>query len=107
MKVDNSNLTGAAASGTPPAGAVGRENSLRRSVSGRPGTGDRVELSGSAARIGTLLSMEARARAERVSSLARDFQSGRYQPDASQTSRALVAQTLGATADSKAGGARK
>jgi hypothetical protein len=107
MKVENSNLTGAAAGGTPPAGAVGRENSLGSSAPGRTGTGDRVELSGSAAKIGTLLSVEARARAGRVAALARDFQSGRYQPDAAQTSRALVAETLGSAADSKAGGARK
>ena len=106
MKVENSNLTGAAASGTPPSGAVGREDGLRSSAPGRTGTGDRVELSGSAARIGTLLSVEARTRAQRVSSLARDFQSGRYQPDASQTGRALVAETLGSTADAEAGGGK-
>ena len=105
MKVENSNVAGAAASGTPPSGAVGREESLRGRVPGGTGTGDRVELSGPAARIGALLSVEAGGRAQRVASLARDFQSGRYQPDAALTGRALVTETLNATAESK--GARK
>ena len=107
MKVEKSNITGAAAGGTPPSGAVGHKDGPRSSVPGHTGTGDRVELSGPAARIGTLLSVQAGGRAQRVASLARDFQSGRYQPDAAQTGRAMVAETLGSTADSKAGGARK
>ena len=101
MKVENTKLTGAAAGGTPATGAIGREDGVRGSATGRTAAGDRVELSGPAARIGVLLAGQAGARAARVASLARDVQAGRYQPDAAQTGRALVAETLGATADAK------
>ncbi len=96
MKVDNSKLTGAAAGGAPPAGAVGRQDGLRSTAPGRTAAGDRVELSGRAARIGALLGAESNARAGRVAALAREVQAGRYRPGAFETSRALVAETLAA-----------
>jgi hypothetical protein len=107
MKVENSRLTGTAAGGAPPTGAVGREDGLRSGAPGRTAAGDRVELSGAAARIGGLLAAEAGGRAQRVASLARDVQAGRYLPDAAQTSRALIAETQGATADARALGGAK
>ena len=107
MKVENSKLAGAAAGGTPPPGAVGRPEALRSAAPGRTATGDRVELSGAAARMGALLGAEANARTERVAALAHDVQAGRYRPDAFETSRALVAETLGAAAEAQAGGGPK
>jgi hypothetical protein len=106
MKVENSKLTGAAG-GAPPAGAVGRPDALRGTAPGQTATGDRVELSGAAARIGALLGAEANARTDRVAALAREVQAGRYRPDAFEASRAVVAETLGATAGAQAGGAPK
>ena len=107
MKVENSNLTGTAAGGAQPAGSVGRNDGPRSSDAGRTAAGDRVELSGRAARIGALLSAEASARTRRVAALAGEVEAGRYRPDASQASRALVAETLGTTADKRAGGVPK
>jgi hypothetical protein len=103
MKLNDSVLTGIAAGGARPAGAIGQPDGQRAGTPGSPGAGDRVELSRSAERLGALLASQAGARAQRVSSLARDFRSGRYQPDAQATSPAVVSETLSATAGEKAG----
>ena len=101
MKVLDTNLAGTTASATPPAGAVTPQSGLSRPHSGKLGNGDRVELSGFAGKLGATLVAQSGARAARVAALAQAYQSGRYRPDAHATSRAMIQETLGASAAEK------
>lgn len=96
MKVLDTNLTGTSATAAPPAGSVARQSGLTGAQSGKPGSGDRVEFSGFAGKLGATLGAQSADRGSRVAALARDYQSGGYQPDAGATSRALVSETLAA-----------
>ncbi|MBZ5591154.1 MAG: hypothetical protein LAP39_02890 [Acidobacteriia bacterium] len=96
MRVEDPNLTAASIATTPAAAPA--PGSAAGSTSERPGANDRVELSGFAGRLGSALRSDAQARAQRVAALARDFQSGRLAWDSRQTSRALVNETLSASA---------
>jgi hypothetical protein len=92
MRIHDSNLTGASAAGRPQ----------ETEQSGRSGLGaasgglrsDRVELSDQAGSIARAMSAEGGERAAHVRRLAIEYQSGRYQPDAAATSRALVSEAL-------------
>ena len=101
MKVQDTNLAGTAPSAAPPAGAVTPQSGLSRPHTGTLGSGDRVELSGFAGKLGATLAAQSGARAARVAALAVAYQSGRYRPDANATSHAIIQETLGASAAEK------
>jgi len=94
MKVLDTNLTGTSAAAAPPAGHIATQTSLTGPLAGKPGSGDSVEFSGFAGKLGATLAAQSADRATRVTALARDYQAGRYQPDSLVTSRALVSETL-------------
>ncbi len=98
MKVLDTNLTGAPAVAQPPASAPAQPSGLTGPSSGSSANGDRVELSGFAGKLGAVLGAQTQDRATRVAALAREYQAGRYNADASQTSHALVEETLNAAA---------
>ncbi|HVP46251.1 MAG TPA: hypothetical protein VMT32_06700 [Bryobacteraceae bacterium] len=99
MKIEDPNLT-AASIATTPATAPG---SAKGSTSERPGTDDRVELSGFAGRLGSTLRADAQARSQRIAALARNYQSGSLRWDSRQTSRAIVNESLSSGAGEPAG----
>jgi hypothetical protein len=92
----------------PASGAVAdparSQESQRVERDGRPGStsragsGDRVELSGLAGSVSRSLVATAAERASRVAALAADYRSGRYLPGSEATSRAMIADALGAGA---------
>jgi len=94
MKVLDTNLTGTPAAAAPPAGSVTRQTGLTGAEPGKPASGDRVEFSGFAGKLGATLAAQSADRATRVAALSRDYQAGRYQPSSLATSRALVSETL-------------
>jgi len=53
-------------------------------------SGDRVDLSGVAGRISQSMQALAAQTAQRVGQLQKDFQAGRYQPDAQQIASAMA-----------------
>jgi len=81
-----------------PASGAGRTN-----PAGPAGDTDRLELSGFTGRLGHALRAESQTRAARVAALEREFQSGGFLRDAGQVSRALVRETLEASAGEKGG----
>lgn len=101
MKVQDSNLTGTSPAAANPPGSVARPTGFGASPAGKPGAGDRVEFSGIAGKLGATLAAQSAERARRVASLERAYQAGRYTTDAHAISRALVSETLGATAADK------
>jgi hypothetical protein len=101
MKVQDPSLAASSTPTTLPPGGVSRQPGAGGSTRTRPAGTDRVDFSGLSGRLGSVLGAQSAERAARVASLGRDVQSGRYQPDASQTSRALVRETLSATAAEK------
>jgi anti-sigma28 factor (negative regulator of flagellin synthesis) len=99
MKVQDPNLAAGSINTTPsaaPSSAAARGNAAERA-----GGTDRVELSGFAGRLGSALRTQSQTRAQRVAALEREFQSGNFTRDAGQTSRALVQETLNASAVEK------
>jgi anti-sigma28 factor (negative regulator of flagellin synthesis) len=95
MKIDDrSNLGGVASPGAKGAGGVesGGRQDAGRAVD-RTGT-DRAELSGLAGKIAQATSIDASQRAEKVQRLKVEVAQGRYQPDASATSRGIVNDAL-------------
>jgi hypothetical protein len=96
MKVQDPNLAGTSAATTPtqPSAAVTRQQAGRDTAERPSDVADRLELSGFTDRLGGVLRAQSQARAGRVAALERDFQSGRYAPDAWQISRAIVRETL-------------
>ena len=101
MRVEDPNLAASSiATATPaaPSAATARGNAVQHT-----GNTDRVELSGFAGRLGGALRAESQTRAQRVAELEREFQSGRFARDAGQTSRALVQETLNASAGEQGG----
>lgn len=101
MKVEDPNLSPSSIATTPP--AAPSSGTARGNAAERAGGADRMELSGFAGRLGGVLRAEAQTRAQRVAALEREFQSGRFARDAGQTSRALIQETLSATAGEKTG----
>jgi len=98
MKIYDSNLGGAAASGaqrTQETQAADRNGAARTFALGGDG-GDRVEFSGTLGRLSQALSASQSDRASRVQSLAAQYQSGLYRPDSAATGRAMIADALGA-----------
>ena len=103
MKIDKNDLaaTPASSSRAQEPAAVGREG--RSEGARRPEGGDRLELSQLTGRVAGALRADATARTARVEQIGRDFQSGRYEVDAKQVSRAVVEEGRDA---SYAGGIR-
>jgi hypothetical protein len=95
MRVNDRNALGSAAAETGRAQetqTTGREGSVR---SGRSdSSGDRVELSSNLGRLSQAISSFSSQRADRVQSLASEYQSGRYRADAVGTSRAMISDAL-------------
>ena len=58
-------------------------------------SGDRVEFSGTLGRLSRTLSSYDTSRANRVQSLAAQYQSGAYHPDSAAISRGIVSEALG------------
>ena len=56
--------------------------------------GDRVELSSTLGQLAQAIAAHSTERSNRVQRLAGDYQSGRYQPNAEATSRAMVTDAL-------------
>jgi hypothetical protein len=104
MKVQDTNLAAPSVATTPAAAPSAM--AARGNAAGRAGDPDRVELSGFAGRLGGALRAQSQARAQRVAALEREFQAGNFTRDAGQTSRALVQETLNATAGEKSGSGR-
>ena len=101
MRVEDPNLA-ASSMATAPAAAPSAATA-RGNAADRAGNTDHVELSGFAGRLGSALRAESQTRSQRVAALQREFQSGRFARDAGQTSRALVQETLNASAGEKGG----
>ena len=104
MKVEDPNLAASSIAAMPP--AAPSAVTARGNAAGRESDADTAELSGFAGRLGGALRAGSQTRAQRVAVLEREFQSGRFARDAGQTSRALVQETLSASAGQKAGPGR-
>ena len=96
MKVYDVHLTGPSASesGRPQEAQKADRESNSRPATGAS-SGDRVELSGTMARISRAVSSYSADRAGKVQALARQYQSGNYRPDSVHTSQGMVAEALG------------
>jgi len=101
MKVLDTNLTATSAAGQSSAAAPARPPGQSATPEGSAANGDRVELSGFSGKLSSALGAETQDRAARVAALASQYQAGRYQPDAQETSRALVHETLDAAPGEK------
>jgi hypothetical protein len=94
MRVNDHNLTGAAAA------EAGRTQESQRSGRGggagaTSGTGgDRVELSSTLGSLSRALEAHRSDRGAMVQELAAQYQSGRYRPDAAATSHAMITEAL-------------
>ena len=76
---------------------TGRSEATRSSGSGGVETsGDQVQFSGTLSRLSRTLGSYATSRADRVQALAAQYQSGRYVPSATATSRGMVSELLSA-----------
>jgi len=96
MKVYDVNLTGPSAS---ESGRAQETQKADREGNPRPATGtsssDRVELSGTMARISRAVSSYSADRTNKVQMLAGQYRSGNYRPDSVKTSQGVVAEGLG------------
>jgi anti-sigma28 factor (negative regulator of flagellin synthesis) len=92
MRVDENNLTDQLSSTAGRAAESQRiqvDTASTRGATGA-GSGDRVDLSGLTGRISQTLQALAGQSAQRVGQLQKDFQAGRYQPDAGQIATAMA-----------------
>ena len=97
MRVNDRNALGSAAAEAGRAQETqktGREDNVRSGTA--DSSGDRVELSSNLDRLSQAISSFSSQRADRVQSLAADYQSGRYRADALATSRAMITDALSA-----------
>jgi len=99
MRIYDQNLTGNAAAESGRSKETqkpDRETTTPLAGTGGGGSGDRVELSSALASVSRALASYHSDRADKVQTLAAQFQAGTYQPSAQATSRAMVAEALGA-----------
>jgi anti-sigma28 factor (negative regulator of flagellin synthesis) len=96
MRIYDGNLTGTTAETGRAAETQRpeRETSTRGGSSAASGGGDRVELSNALGSLSRALTSYSSGRSSRVEALSAQYQSGQYQPDASATSRGMVAEAL-------------
>ncbi|MFB3776045.1 MAG: flagellar biosynthesis anti-sigma factor FlgM [Bryobacteraceae bacterium] len=95
MRVDDRHLAGnqAVQSGkTASPQEIERLNEPRQAESRSTGGSDRVELSNLTGGLARALEAIAQQKASQVERLAQDYASGRYQVDAREVSRAMVAE---------------
>jgi flagellar biosynthesis anti-sigma factor FlgM len=95
MKVYDVNLTGPSASESGRAQETqktDRGNTSRTSTGNS--SGDRVELSGTLARISRAVSSYSADRTEKVQALTQQYQAGTFQPDSVRTSQGMIADAL-------------
>ena len=92
MRVDEHSLTDQVSSSATRAGESQRIQVDTAVSAGAAGAaaGDRVDLSGLAGRISETMQALASQSARRVSQLQKDFQAGRYEPDADQIASAMA-----------------
>jgi anti-sigma28 factor (negative regulator of flagellin synthesis) len=92
MRVDEQNLSAQVSSTANRAAESQRieAGTAGSSHIGAAGGEDHVDLSSLAGRISMSLQGLSNQTSQRVSQLQKDFQAGRYQPDAQQLSRAMV-----------------
>jgi anti-sigma28 factor (negative regulator of flagellin synthesis) len=98
MRVYDTNLTptsGAEAAHSQETQKAGRAGQMQTSRVGSA-SGDHVELSGALGRLSQTISAFHQDRARRVEALAAEYQGGRYRPDSTATSRAMVSEALAA-----------
>jgi hypothetical protein len=97
MRIYDRNLTG---TGAAESGRPQETQKLDRETASRAAsvTGDRVELSTTLARLSQAISSFSSGRANKVQSLAAQYQSGNYRPDSLATSKGMVADALAAGA---------
>lgn len=92
IRIYNDGLAGAAASETSRAQELSRTSSTGRPSSGSTAGGeDQVQISS----VSEALSAQASSRAAHVQELAAAYQSGRYQVNSTDVSRAIVNNALG------------
>lgn len=96
MKVYDVNLTGASASET------GRAQETQKADRGSgsqtvaaSSSSDRVELSGTLARVARAVSSYSADRAKQVTALTQQYQSGNFRPSSAKTSQGMIAEALG------------
>jgi anti-sigma28 factor (negative regulator of flagellin synthesis) len=92
MRVDQRNLTGAAAAETGKAResqSIGRDGRTESSRSGAAGS-DQVDLSP----LSRALNASASSRSSRVEQLSAQYQAGQYQPDPADVGKSMVGDAL-------------
>ena len=95
MKVNDRNLVGPMAESARTQETQRAEGHSRSGATRMGGGLDRVELSSAAGSIARALGADDSDRAARLSTIAADYQAGRYQPDSLATSRGLIAESQG------------
>jgi anti-sigma28 factor (negative regulator of flagellin synthesis) len=96
MKVYDVNLTGPSASESGRAQETqkaDRESNSRTAAANS--SGDRVELSGTMARISRAVSSYSADRSNKVQALAQQYRGGNYRPDSVKTSQGMIAEAQG------------
>jgi anti-sigma28 factor (negative regulator of flagellin synthesis) len=97
MKVYDVNLTGPSASESGRAQETQKaDRGSSSSAAASPTSSDRVELSGTLARIARAVSSYSADRSDKVAALTEQFQSGNFHPDSVQTSQGMIADALSA-----------
>ena|ERR1035438_6125853 len=99
MKIYDRNLTGTSASESGRAQELQKTNASGSAKSGQSGSAsnDSVEFSGALGTLSRLLAGSDSSRAARVQSLAAQYQSGSYRPDAMATSQSMITESLSAS----------
>ena len=97
MRVDDTTLTDQVSSTASRAAESQRVQVDTSATSGGSGTsaGDRVDLSSLGGRISQAMQNLSNQSATRASQLQKDYQAGRYQPDAQEIGHAMVAELSG------------
>ena len=94
MKVYDRGLTPAETGHTQDVQKLGNNSAGKSATKGADTSGDRVEFSGTLGRLSRTLSTYDTSRANRVQSLAAQYQSGNYHPDSAATSRGMIERAL-------------
>jgi anti-sigma28 factor (negative regulator of flagellin synthesis) len=97
MRIHDQNLTGVTGAETSRAQETQRSGQTGASESSRGAqSGDRVEFSNTMGSLARAISTDNAGRENRVQAVTSLYQSGRYRVDAAATSRAMVADAIGA-----------
>ena len=98
MKIYDQNISGTSASQTGRAQEAQNTGRAGGSKAGAKtdAAGDQVTFSGTLSRLSRTIGTFESNRAERVQTLAAQFQAGTYRPDSAGTSRGMISEALGA-----------